>query len=193
MDPIRSIENELLVLEAQAGDRAAMDRLVDRWHGRLLRLARLLTGDQDGAADVTQEAWMGIVRGLRRLDDPAKFGPWAQRIVRRRAADWIRRRQRDRPRHAPVAGEAQAPPRKEADASDGGGDGEGEIELLRSALRRLPGDRRAMLSLLHVDGASVAMIATIFQIPPGTVKSRLHHARRELRETIERISHVEDR
>jgi RNA polymerase sigma factor (sigma-70 family) len=183
MDPVRPIEDELLVLEAQAGDRTAFDTLVGRWHARLLRHARLLTGDEAAGADVAQESWVGIVRGLRRLDDPARFGPWAYRIVTRRAADWTRQRQRDR-RPQRAVEEAPAPEPAEAPEAD-------EIALLREALARLPGDRRAMLALLHVDGASVATIARIFEIPPGTVKSRLHHARRELRQTIERMSHVE--
>ena len=188
MDQIQSIEDELLVLQAQGGDRRALEALAGRWNGRLLRHARLLTGEAAGAADVTQDAWIGIVRGLRRLDDPARFGPWAYRIVTRRAADWTRRRQRDRRLLRAAAAEAR--PRhataQPATAAD-------EIALLRDAIRKLPADRRAMLALLYLDGASVSLISLIFQIPPGTVKSRLHHARRQLRETMERMSHVEHR
>ncbi|MFG0286112.1 MAG: RNA polymerase sigma factor [Phycisphaerales bacterium JB039] len=186
MDPVQAIEDELLVLRAQGQDREALGELVGRWHGRLLRHARLLTGDSAGAADVTQEAWVGIVRGLRRLDDPARFGPWAYRIVTRRAADWTAGRQRERRlvRAATELGrQSEAAPDSRAD----------EIAQLRQALRALPGDRRAMLALLYLDGASVSLISLIFQIPPGTVKSRLHHARRELRQTIERMNNVEHR
>ena len=60
------------------------------------------------------------------------------------------------------------------------------MEELRSALRRLPGEQRALLSLRYVDGYEVAAIAEILAVPEGTVKSRLHTAREQLRGSIER-------
>ena len=69
--------DELLVLRSQDGDRGALDELVNRWQGRFFRHACRLTANPDSARDAVQEAWIAIVRGLRRLDDPARFGPWA--------------------------------------------------------------------------------------------------------------------
>lgn len=74
------ILDELLVLRCQAGDRAALDLLVERWNPRLLRLARRLT-QSDDADEVVQEAWLAIVRGVARLQDPALFPSWALRIA----------------------------------------------------------------------------------------------------------------
>ncbi len=82
--------DELLVLRCQDGDGGAMDELVRRWHGRLLRHAWHLTRREDAASDVTQDAWVGIVRGIRRLSDPAMFRVWAYRIVTHKCADWMR-------------------------------------------------------------------------------------------------------
>ncbi|MCU0256932.1 MAG: hypothetical protein MUF60_09310, partial [Vicinamibacterales bacterium] len=94
------VADDLLVLDAQAGDVAAFERLAARWHPRLLRYAARLTGDADGAREVTQETWLAVVKGLRRLRDPASFAAWALRVTSRRSADWIETRRRTRHRDA---------------------------------------------------------------------------------------------
>ena len=74
------IQDELLVLQCQEGDGEAMKLLIARWHPRLGRLAWRLTGERDAAQDIVQEAWLAIVRGLRRVGDPARFRLWAYRV-----------------------------------------------------------------------------------------------------------------
>src|SRR5262245_7549520 len=95
-EPLQEVLTELLVLRAQAGRRDAVGLLVRAWHDRLWRYARRQTGSDDAANDVLQDAWTDIARGLPRLDDPARFGAWAYRIVSRRCALWIRKQQRRR-------------------------------------------------------------------------------------------------
>lgn len=172
------IQDELLVLESQAGDRNALRQLVARWQPRLLRLAWRLTGDVDAARDATQEAWLAIVRGLRRLSDPSGFPAWACRIVANKCADWVRRRAAERkhtggPMHPEAVGDA---PVKGASGSTD----------VRSALAGLAPDQRAILCLHYLEGMRIADIANTLGIPPGTVKSRLHAARLRLRQALER-------
>ncbi|MFQ5747660.1 MAG: RNA polymerase sigma factor [Gemmatimonadota bacterium] len=83
--------DEWLVLRCQGGDARAVELLARAWHPRLLRRAAILTGRPDAAADVAQEAWLGIVRGLGRLKDPASFRGWAYRCVRSRTRSGSRR------------------------------------------------------------------------------------------------------
>jgi len=78
--------DELLVLRCQDGEANAFEELVGHWQRKLLRHALHLTGDADGANDVVQEAWFAIVRGIGRIDDPARFPAWAYRIVTHKAA-----------------------------------------------------------------------------------------------------------
>ncbi|NIR42694.1 MAG: RNA polymerase sigma factor, partial [Gemmatimonadetes bacterium] len=85
-----SVLDEYLVVESQLGDRVAFARLVDRWHARLLRHAYHYTQDGEAARDVAQESWIAVVRGLRSLEDPARFRAWVLRIVANKARDWIR-------------------------------------------------------------------------------------------------------
>jgi RNA polymerase sigma factor (sigma-70 family) len=88
-DRREQLVDELLVMDAQSGRVKAMEMLVCRWQKRLWRYACRLTGSPEAAWDVTQEGWLGIVRGLSRLSDPARFRPWAYRIVTNKANDWI--------------------------------------------------------------------------------------------------------
>ena len=174
---------ELLVLRCQAGDVAAFEELVGHWQPRLWRHALRLTGGHDAAADALQETWLAIVRGIRKLDDPARFGSWARRIVTHKAADRIRRQQRQRNLTREVGQLSAADP-------DGPGEhGEqDEITRLRGAMQRLSPDSRAILALRYLDELSVAQIAVILDIPRGTAKSRLHHARNQLEHVLERVT-----
>jgi RNA polymerase sigma factor (sigma-70 family) len=96
-----------------------------RWHPRVLGHAYRLLGRREAARDVAQEAWLAIVRGLRRLDDPARFKSWSFAIVGNKCRDWIRRTQRRRRLAEQFAREDPPPAGK--DPRDG-------LELLRAAV-----------------------------------------------------------
>ncbi|MGD9646932.1 MAG: RNA polymerase sigma factor [Pirellulales bacterium] len=185
--PAQQVLTELLVLRAQAGQRDAIGLLVRHWHERLLRHARRSTGAEDAALDVMQEAWLDICRGLWQLDDPARFGPWAYRIVTRRSARWVRQRQRRR--------QVEQQQFKQAQASDPGEPAREPGELARAetadavrvALRRLPADQQAILELRYVEGFGIEQIAAALGIAAGTVKSRLFHARQHLRTFLHQV------
>jgi len=179
------IQDELLVLQCQDGDDDAMEMLIARWQGRFGRLAWRLTGQREAARDVAQETWLAIVRGIRRLDDPARFRIWAYRIVSNKSADWIRRRGTART----VARDLQETAARTDPSQDGVQDGDraGEVDSMRTALAQLPDEQRAILSLHYLDQMDVARIARVLNVPVGTVKSRLHHARGRLKQTLERI------
>ncbi len=162
------------MIRAQTGDKRAFAGLVRLWHPRLVRHACRLMPDEASAMDAVQEAWMSIAKSLRRLDDPARFRAWAFRVVANKCADVVRQNVRLRRAHS----DRVAPDSSEPDAS--------EEESLRGALRSMDTERRAMLALHYVDGLTVAELAEVFAVPQGTVKSRLYHARNELRVLIER-------
>lgn len=165
--------DEILVMDCQSGRIKAMEMLVSRWQKRLWRYAYRLTGDSDAAWDVTQEGWLGIIRGIRRLDDPARFKAWAYRIITNKVNDWIRKSKAVSRRGADPINQGQAVP--EQARSDSASD-------LHAIMHRLPAEHRMILSLYHLEGLGIAEVARVLQIPTGTVKSRLHKARRELKE-----------
>lgn len=179
MRTLDDIRDEWLVLRCQESDTAALGELVERWHPRLLRYAKRLTGLPDAAGDVVQATWVAILRGLSRLDDPACFRRWAYQIATHKCADWIRERQRDRTGSSTFAGE----PRDERSTVENTQD---DTSMIREALKHLPVDSRAILSMHYLDEMPLTEIADALSLPLGTVKSRLHYARLKLKGNLER-------
>jgi RNA polymerase sigma-70 factor (ECF subfamily) len=175
--PERALD-EYLVSMSQAGSIEALDGLARRWTPRLLRYAARVLGDSgdaaDAARDVVQDTWVGVIRGLRGLRDPAQFPAWIYGIATRRCVDAIRANTRRR-RNEAEAGEV---------ASSGTGlTSEQQIDLA-DAIRGLPPIHRAVLHLFYREDLSVDEIASVLRIPVGTVKSRLHHARDALKRQL---------
>lgn len=169
--------DEFLVASAQAGDRQASEMLVKLWHPKLLAHAwRLLGGEREAARDAVQDAWAEIIPGLARLRDVQAFPAWAYRIVTRRCARLIEHMVRNRQLAAEL--EAGEPERPDAEAAS-------DHDRLRRAVRLLPHDQRAAIALFHFEDLSVAEVAVALDVPAGTVKTRLMHARRKLRRALE--------
>lgn len=169
-----------LAASARIGDRGAMARLVERWQPKVLGQAYRLTGEADLAAEAAQEAWVEILRGIAQLDDAAAFPAWAMRIVSRRCARLIRGRKRHRETRAALAREPDTGP----EPSDGTR-ARSELAAVQQALAALPGEQRAAIGLFYLEEMSIAEVAVALDVPPGTVKTRLMHARRKLRARLE--------
>lgn len=177
------IYDQLLVIRCQEGSREALAELVERWQTRLYRQALRMVEQPSEAEELVQVAWLAIVRGINRLQDPACFRRWAYQIVTNKSADWVRKRQQDRSRTASEQTEIADP---HSDGKQAGNDPQDEIGLLRGALREMPTDKRALLSMFYLEGMSLKELSTALSLPVGTVKSRLHYAREQLKEKLER-------
>jgi len=171
--------DEYLVASARIGDRRAFDLLARRWQGKLAAHAWRLTGDLDLASEAAQEGWIEIVRGLGRLRDERAFPAWAYQIVSRRCARRIKRLQQDRALAAAAAAEP-------AETLVGPVEGDAPaMDRLRTALAGLPPEQRAAIGLFYLEDLGVAEVAIALNVPAGTVKTRLMHARRKLRAALE--------
>ena len=171
--------DEYLVASARLGDRKAFDLLARRWGRKLLAHAWRLTGDVDLAREAAQDGWIEIVRGLGRLRDERAFPAWAYQIVSRRCARQVGRLRRERALAAavavePVAGDAVPDPPDS-----------GTSARLQAALAALPQAQRATVALFYLEDMGVAEVAMALNVPAGTVKTRLMHARRSLRAVLE--------
>ena len=171
--------DEYLVASARTGDRKAFDLLARRWGRKLLAHAWRLTGDVDLARDAAQDGWIEIVRGVGRLRDERAFPAWAYQIVTRRCARQIGRVRRERTLAAAAAAEPVTVAEPPA-ATDPGG-----AARLQAALAGLPPAQRAAIGLFYLEDMSVAETAVALNVPAGTVKTRLMHARRKLRAALE--------
>jgi RNA polymerase sigma-70 factor, ECF subfamily len=181
--------DDALIQRARGGDAAAFERLVATRLDRCYRLAWSILLDEADAADATQEAFVSAWRQLPRLREPASFDGWLNRIVANAARMGRRRRRRLRevtivsPSPDDVDGRVGGAPvdpfgRTEIDAVI-------EKEAIGRAFDRLRPDERLILALRHVEDRPVSEIARTLGIPDGTVKSRLHHARRALERAME--------
>lgn len=166
-----------LVASARVGDHRRFALLVERWDPKLTAHAWRLLHDEEQARDVVQESWADIIRGLRRLRDDAAFAAWAYRIVSRRCANLIGRAIRRR-----ALADALA---KEPALDEGEGWADLDKQRVRAAIASLPPDQKSAIALFYLEEMSVAEVAVALDVPAGTVKTRLMHARRKLRAALE--------
>ena len=139
-----------------------------------------ILGDPADASDALQDALTAIWSNLPALRDADRFGAWADRILVNSCRLVLRRRARARVRQISLetvdAGRLAA-----AAGPDGGA---ADREVFGRAFERLDADGRAILTFHHLDDRPLAEIAEILGIPVGTVKSRLHTARRSLERAV---------
>jgi RNA polymerase sigma-70 factor (ECF subfamily) len=154
-----------LVTAARDGGPAQIERLVQTIWPDAYRLAHAILGDRQGAEDAAQEACIIVYRTIASLRSVAAFRVWFSRIVVREAAQLKRRRSRTE--HA----EQPAPARADDTAS---------LDVWR-ALAALPESLRAVVVLRYFEDLTSREIASVLQIPDGTVRFRLLVARRRLR------------
>ncbi|MBL7189305.1 MAG: sigma-70 family RNA polymerase sigma factor [Phycisphaerae bacterium] len=172
---VEQIVDEILVMDCQSGRVKALEILVSRWQKRLWRYAFRLIGDSEAAWDITQESWLGIIRGISRLNDPARFRPWAYKIVTNKTHDWIRKsitmKQTGSDRFDKLRAKEVQDHRQPQNNDTG----------VRELLEKLDMRKKVVLSLYYFEQLTVPEIGAALKIPDGTVKSRLHNARNELK------------
>jgi RNA polymerase sigma-70 factor, ECF subfamily len=137
------------------------------------RLTAAILGNEADARDAAQETFVAAWRELPRLREPHRFEAWLQRIAINASRMTLRARGRRRVREIPSSEVV-------ALATHVSPDDRPDVRLLDSALGRLPLDQRAILVLHHLEGRPLEEIAGILDIPLGTAKSRLFHARQAL-------------
>ena len=171
----RSVEelvDEILVMDAQSGKAKAMEMLVSRWQKRLWLYAYRFTGNAEDAWDITQESWLGIIKGLRKLHNPASFKAWAYKITTNKSIDWLKKSKAVK--QVNVIQECQHKTRHDTG--------------LNELLEKLEFKKKLILTLYYLEDLSVSEISVAMKIPKGTVKSRLYSARSELKKLYEKES-----
>jgi RNA polymerase sigma factor (sigma-70 family) len=154
---------------------------VARKYGAFLySVAYRLTGNQDDAADLVQEVLLRVRRGLASYR-PGSMEGWLSRITTNVFLDEVRRRRRRPVEALPDDPEQGLPPSAPADEVLAGQGLSGDVQ---AALLRLPDEFRAAVVLCDVVGLSYAEIADTLGVPLGTVRSRIHRGRGQLREAL---------
>ena len=171
-----------LIAAAKDGDREAFDQLVRATYQEAYTLAYRLTGNEEDARDVVQDAYLRAYRGIRRFRGDAAFSTWMYRITANCASTHLAKRTRARHDELPEDG-AIIDERAEIDPV-ARMDGEYERRRLTEALEQLPPDMRAVVVLRDVYDLPHEAIAAELGITEGAAKVRLHRARRKLRERL---------
>ena len=175
-----------LIEQSTRGDRAAFGVLVRRHQDRLYNTVLRLLGNTDDAADVVQEAFLSAYVSLQNFKGDSKFFTWLYRIAINSAIS-LKRKQRVALSVDAPGGASRVPePMDESEASRPGLALERaeNSERLQRALNRITPDHRVVLILKEIDGQKYEMIAEVLQVPIGTIRSRLHRARLELRDRL---------
>jgi len=172
------IFSELMLVRYRRGDTSAFDELVKHWEGRLFYYIMRLVSDEDDGWDALQDTWFALARGIDRLQEPRDIVLWLYKTARHKAID----RLRDRYKHRTVSAECEELPEVEERVEPFTFE---DAEQVHCALGKISALHREVLTLFFLEDLSVAGIAEVLGIPTGTVKSRLHFARRALRAVIE--------
>jgi RNA polymerase sigma-70 factor (ECF subfamily) len=154
-----------LVRAAQRGDAAALEALFRAHWPAAYRAAWFIVRDAQAAEDIAQEAFLAAVAALDRFDRRRPFGPWLRTIVARRAIDAVRARSLRREVGADALAATPAP----TDDNDAHQD----LDGLGEALAALPDAQRVVVVLRHVLELTPGEIASLLELPRGTVNSRL--------------------
>jgi RNA polymerase sigma-70 factor (ECF subfamily) len=171
-----------LIAAAKGGDVAAFEELVRATHADIYTLAYRLTGDEEDARDVVQDAYLRAFRSIKRFRGDAKFSTWMYRITANCASTHLVKRSKGR--HEELTDdEPVADSRPEVDP-----EGMAEAGALRNrvtdALAELPPRLRAVVVLRDIYDLPHEAIASELGITEAAAKVRLHRARRKLRERL---------
>lgn len=190
-------EDAPLIERLQRGDASAWGPLLERREGQIFATCRRMVNDPEVARDLTQDVLVRLIEKINDFDSRARFSTWMTRITMNHCISYLRKQKlrRHASLDAPVrksggegvgslgavlehAGEPGAAPRVEA--------GEAAVMVAR-AMRAIDPEHAAILTLRDVHGLDYASIAESFEVPVGTVKSRLFRARAALRDEMERL------
>ena len=176
-----------LIEEARQGSSAAFGQLVRRYQDRLYTSVVHVIGCHDEAEDVVQDAFVQAYLKLPHFRLESSFFTWLYRIAFNGAAS---RRRRRRPLSAAGRSEAEAMAPELPDPGDAPGERllrEERAEQVRRALETLSEEHRAIIVLREVEGCDYQAIAEILGISVGTVRSRLHRARSQMRDELKAL------
>jgi RNA polymerase sigma-70 factor (ECF subfamily) len=182
-------DDQRLISECLQGRTAAFGDLVRRYQDRLFNTVYRLLGNAEDAQDVVQDAFIHAYESLNSFKGDSLFFTWLYRIAVNTAISWKRknrmvlRLQLDR-----EGGNRMEP----EDISEGHEPGRAleqaeEERRIQTALSRVSSEHRAVLVLKDMEGQKYEVMAQILEVPIGTIRSRLHRARLELRDVLEQM------
>lgn len=175
----------LLARRAAAGHTDAWETIVDRYGERIYNVALQFAPSRDEAEDLTQDVFLKLYRNLRRYRGDVPFAGWILRVSRNLCIDRYRSRRRERA-HTVVSDELlETLP--SSDDPEVTAHRRRRYEAVHQALADMEEEHAESVLLKDLQGWSLEEVAVYHDVPVGTVKSRLHRARRELAERVDAL------
>lgn len=173
-------EEQVLVMRAQRGEQDAFRMLVERYQQYVYALALRMLASPEDAEDAAQEAFLSAWRGLPNFRMDAKFSTWLYRLTVNAATDLLRKRKKTQGQvsmeEEPVAATTADPAPTPEEAAEQ----QERNAALQQAVMLLSEQHRTILLLREVNGLDYGEIGAVLKLSPGTVRSRLARARRDL-------------
>ena len=169
---------ELLILRCRRGQKAALEELVQNWEKRLFYYIRRLVDDEQDVWQILQETWVKVLSGIGKLREPRRLSAWLYSIARNTAISHLRRQYKKEI----LLGQNEDICDVEDDSVNLSLE---DAEQIHYGLGRLPLHHREVLTLFFLQDLRVEEISEVLEIPSGTVRSRLYHAKRALKNILE--------
>jgi RNA polymerase sigma-70 factor (ECF subfamily) len=177
------MDEQELIRRSQEGDGEAFGQLIERYQGKVFQLAYGLTRDRSEADDLAQEVFIKAYYALPKFQSKSEFGTWLYRVAVNHIKDHLRKIKHRR--HEVSLNElGETVPAEQTASYENQQVAEKRRELVQSALRWLPEKYQVILALRDMHGLSYEEISRILGLSPGTVDSRLHRARKKLRDKL---------
>ena len=180
-------DDRRLISECLNGRPAAFGELVRRYQDRLFNAVLRIVDNPHDAQDVVQDSFISAYQSLASFKGDAEFYTWLYRIAFNTSVSVRRRRRPVVSLDAPRGGDGKVEPADESEGVQPGAALERSEDeaALQDALGRLSAEHRTVLVLKDIEGMKYEQIADVLGVPIGTIRSRIHRARLELRELLE--------
>lgn len=190
MIKINRLEEKILINRLQQGQEAAFETLVRQYQSRLMAIAWSITLDHEESLEIVQDVFLSVHRNIKEFRGDAGLMTWMRKIIINRCLNWKRRwKRRFRWHHVSLdleknllsRGEQTGPHSPESQYLD-----REMAQNIMEHVAKLPEKIRTVFILKTVEEMSYEAIAQLLNIKPGTVSSRLYHARKKLARVLER-------
>lgn len=172
------------VFEAQQGDRAAFGALAQAYQRRAYGIAYSFVRNREDALELAQDSFVRAYKAMDRFDTSMPFYPWLYRIIKNTCLNYLKKKGRRGETSLEGLMESGYDVSRERDGVESQATAKEQREIILAAIAELSAGHGEIIMLRHFQELSYGEIAQCLGIPQGTVMSRLHSARRKLRETL---------
>jgi RNA polymerase sigma-70 factor, ECF subfamily len=165
------LEEQLLLHRVRSYDRSVAEKLIDEFYSRIYRFVYSICHNRETARDLTQETFYRFWQKLDSYQNRCRLITWLFQIAYHAFLDDVKRKKSHGEQISVYEIELSVP------AQESGED-------LARLLKELPEEQRNVIILFYYEDLSIKQIAKILEIPPGTVKSRLHNAKAKLKDLV---------